>query len=300
MNNPLKYVDEDGEFWWIIAAAAIGGVINVISNSGNIHNVGDALGYFGVGAVAGGVGAFTCGIGFGVGGALGGALTGLVSGASSGFLLSGGNALVSGNYSGFWNAALKGMAWGAGTGAILGAGIGAYSAWKNGENLLVGGSNESSILQARHRPDNPTPDKIAEQAPADMGMQSTSMPEMPSNTEISLNSCSTLNRIDSSTQGFNSFRDFKIANGPAGEGLAWHHIVEQTPSNIAKFGPGKIHNINNMIKLTHGAGSHHALISGFYSSKQAFTGGLTVRQWLSSKSYAEQFEFGIKVILMKW
>ena len=101
------------------------------------------------------------------------------------------------------------MAWGAGTGAILGAGIGAYSAWKNGENLLVGGSNESSILQARHRPDNPTPDKIAEQAPADMGMQSTSMPEMPSNTEISLNSCSTLNRIDSSTQGFNSFRDFK-------------------------------------------------------------------------------------------
>jgi hypothetical protein len=29
-------------------------------------------------------------------------------------------------------------------------------------------------------------------------------------------------------------------------------------------------------------------------------GGLTVRQWLSSKSYAEQFEFGIKVILMKW
>ena len=31
-----------------------------------------------------------------------------------------------------------------------------------------------------------------------------------------------------------------------------------------------------------------------------FSGGLTVRQWLSSKSYAEQFEFGIKVILMKW
>ena len=170
MNNPLKFVDEDGEFWWIIAAAAIGGVINVISNSGNIHNVGDALGYFGVGAVAGGVGAFTCGIGFGVGGALGGALTGLVSGASSGFLLSGGNALVSGNYSGFWNTALKGMAWGAGTGAILGAGIGAYSAWKNGENLLVGGSNESSILQARHRPENPTPDKIAEQAPIDSRM----------------------------------------------------------------------------------------------------------------------------------
>ena len=152
MNNPLRYVDEDGEFWWIVAAAVFGGVINVISNNGNIHNIGDALGYFGVGAVAGGVGALTGGIGYGVGGALGGALTGLVSGASAGFLLGGGNALVSGNYDGFWNAALTCMAWGAGAGAIIGAGIGAYSAWKNGKDILTGGPNESSIFQSTASP----------------------------------------------------------------------------------------------------------------------------------------------------
>ncbi len=178
MNNPLRYVDEDGEFWWIVAAAVFGGVINVISNTGNIHNLGDALGYFGVGAVAGGVGALTGGIGYGVGGALGGALTGLVSGASAGFLLGGGNAMVAGNYDGFWNAALNGMVCGAGSGAILGAGIGAYSAWKNGKNILTGGPNESSIFKARHRPQNPTPDVMAEHAPADMGMQTTGVPEI--------------------------------------------------------------------------------------------------------------------------
>lgn len=186
MNNPLKYVDEDGEFWWIIAAAAIGGAINVLSNSDNIHNVGDALGYFGVGAAAGVVGAVTGGIGFGVGGAIGGALTGLVSGASTGFLLGGGNALVAGNYNGLWNAAFTGMVWGAGSGALFGAGIGAYSAWMNGENLLIGESNKTSILQARHRPENPTPDKIVEQAPADMGMQTASIPEISNSVNESV------------------------------------------------------------------------------------------------------------------
>lgn len=179
MNNPLVYKDEDGEFWWIIAAAAVGGVINVISNSGNIHNIGDALGYFGVGAVAGGVGAVTGGIGIGIGGAVGGALTGFVSGGLSGFILGGGNSIVlNGNLDSFIDGAWQGMLSGALSGAAIGGALGAYSAFKNGQNLLTGKPNESSILQARHRPHNPTPDALAEQAPADMGLQSTGVPEM--------------------------------------------------------------------------------------------------------------------------
>ncbi|MDD4970330.1 MAG: hypothetical protein PHT07_12970 [Paludibacter sp.] len=43
------------------------------------------------------------------------------------------------------------------------------------------------------------------------------------------------------TRGYSSFRAFKAANGSAGEGMAWHHIVEQNLSNIAKFGPEAIH-----------------------------------------------------------
>ena len=36
---------------------------------------------------------------------------------------------------------------------------------------------------------------------------------------------------------YKSFDAFKRANGPAGEGKVWHHIVEQHKDNVAKFGP---------------------------------------------------------------
>ena len=42
-------------------------------------------------------------------------------------------------------------------------------------------------------------------------------------------------------EGFNSFAAFKNANGKAGKGYNWHHIVEQTPSNIKRFGARRIH-----------------------------------------------------------
>ena len=97
-------------------------------------------------------------------------------------------------------------------------------------------------------------------------------------------------------QGFNSFSAFKRVMGPAGSGQAWHHIVEQTPGNIAKFGNQAIHNTTNLMKLPNGAGSIHAKLSGHYSSKQFFTNGQTVRQWLSTKSYQEQYDYGIKML----
>ncbi|MBZ4043677.1 hypothetical protein K8B81_14985 [Flavobacterium hibisci] len=98
------------------------------------------------------------------------------------------------------------------------------------------------------------------------------------------------------SKGYASFNAFKAAQGSAGEGMAWHHIVEQGGSNVAKFGATKIHNTSNLVKLEHGAGSIHAKISGYYSSKQAFTGGKTVRQWLSTQSYKQQYNFGIKIM----
>ena len=66
--------------------------------------------------------------------------------------------------------------------------------------------------------------------------------------------------------------------GPAGKGKAWHYVVEQNPSNKSKFGPKALHNTNNIIRLPHGKGSIHAKISGFYSSKQRFSKGQTVRK----------------------
>ena len=81
-------------------------------------------------------------------------------------------------------------------------------------------------------------------------------------------------------KGYESFYAFKKTQGAAGPGMAWHHIVEQNADNIARFGAEKIHNTKNLIKLPHGKGSVHAGISGYYSSKQKFTNGLTVREWL--------------------
>jgi hypothetical protein len=49
-------------------------------------------------------------------------------------------------------------------------------------------------------------------------------------------------------------------------------------------------------RLPHGPGSIHEKISAFYSSKQAFSGKLTVREWISRKSFKEQFEFGVDII----
>ena len=97
-------------------------------------------------------------------------------------------------------------------------------------------------------------------------------------------------------RGFKSFDAFKRAMGPAGEGQAWHHIVKQTPSNVSRFGAEAIHNTSNLVKLPHGKGSLHNKITGYYNSKQPFTGGMTVRKWLSTQSYEQQYEFGVQVM----
>ena len=107
MNNPLCYVDENGEFWWFVAAAVVGGIINVATNWNNIDNIWQGLGYFGVGAVAGAAsfatgGAVTGALG-GLTGIAGGAIVGMTTGATSGFVLGGGNAVLSGgNFNDFY------------------------------------------------------------------------------------------------------------------------------------------------------------------------------------------------------
>jgi len=97
-------------------------------------------------------------------------------------------------------------------------------------------------------------------------------------------------------RGFKSFNEFKRVMGSAGSGYAWLHIVEQTPANLAKFGPDRIHNTANLIRLPHGKGSIHAKVSGYYSSKQFFTQGKTVREWLSQYDYEFQYQFGINTL----
>ncbi|MFN3557403.1 MAG: hypothetical protein ACK4VN_15700 [Bacteroidales bacterium] len=111
-NNPLKYTDPDGEIVFTILAAIfappllplaiaadMGGLMNMALNSSSIDNGWKALGYYGIGAAAGAIGA---GVGMGVSAALAGGsfwagvagtslhvttgfAAGFVSGAAGGF-----------------------------------------------------------------------------------------------------------------------------------------------------------------------------------------------------------------------
>ena len=70
LNNPLSYVDEDGEFPVLLGVALFGGAANLVYKacSGQIHNIGDAFAAFGIGAVASVAGIATGGWGFGLSG----------------------------------------------------------------------------------------------------------------------------------------------------------------------------------------------------------------------------------------
>ncbi|KAF5042917.1 hypothetical protein DSECCO2_507700 [anaerobic digester metagenome] len=97
------------------------------------------------------------------------------------------------------------------------------------------------------------------------------------------------------SQGFRSFSSFKRAMGPAGPGQAWHHIVEQNPANIAKFGPEAIHNTGNMMKLPHGAGSIHMKVTGHYNSLMPGT-SMRVRDYVNTLNYQQQYQYGLDVL----
>lgn len=97
-------------------------------------------------------------------------------------------------------------------------------------------------------------------------------------------------------RSWGSFSGLRNALGSAGAGKQWHHIVEQTPGNVARFGPHALHNTQNVIPLEEAL---HLRLSAFYSRKVAgITGSteLTVRQWLSTQSYEAQQRFGLMAL----
>jgi hypothetical protein len=94
--------------------------------------------------------------------------------------------------------------------------------------------------------------------------------------------------------GFNTFVELKDAMGSVAPDFQWHHIVEQTSGNVSRFGPQAIHNTNNIFPVEVSA---HRQISAHYSSKPGFTGGLTVRQWLSTQSFEAQHSYGLQILV---
>ena len=95
-------------------------------------------------------------------------------------------------------------------------------------------------------------------------------------------------------RGFPSFNAFKREMGPAGPARQWHHIVEQNPINEAQFAAEQLHNTRNIVAVDDFV---HSQISAYYSSKPPQFNGLTVRQWISTKSFDEQYSHGIDILI---
>ncbi|WP_211210121.1 hypothetical protein, partial [Propionispira raffinosivorans] len=98
--------------------------------------------------------------------------------------------------------------------------------------------------------------------------------------------------------GYKTFKGLKAYLGSPGAGNQWHHIVEQAQinANRAGFLPEEVNTVENIIALQSGKASAHSGISGLYSSKPYWTRGLTIRDWLATKSFEEQFDFGMNAL----
>ena len=96
-----------------------------------------------------------------------------------------------------------------------------------------------------------------------------------------------------SGKGFKTFTQLKAEIGSPGTGNQWHHIVEQCQVTKSGFDSKMVNNTNNVVPVSD---STHRSISGYYSSKQPFTDGLTVRNWLAGQSFSVQYAFGIDVL----
>lgn len=102
--------------------------------------------------------------------------------------------------------------------------------------------------------------------------------------------------IGNTGKGFKSFSAFKKVFGSAGQNQHWHHIVEQTPANIERFGAEAIHNTNNLVRINARIHVGQGSISAYYSQVRPFTNGQTVRQWLSGQSFTQQSQFGLRIL----
>jgi hypothetical protein len=91
--------------------------------------------------------------------------------------------------------------------------------------------------------------------------------------------------------GYGSFNELKAALGPAGPGNVWHHIVEQCQANCARsgFAPQLINSTKNVVSIPKQV---NQALADYYSTVQQFTNKKTVRDWLSKKSFREQYQFG--------
>ncbi|UOY08372.1 RHS repeat-associated core domain-containing protein [Muricauda sp. SCSIO 64092] len=133
-NNPILYVDPDGEWVWIAVGAVVGGVINVAANWDNIDNFWEGAAAFGSGALVGGATAACGACGSAVALAAGG---GVLTGATNNIISQTGNGRGLNDVE--WGSVVQGGVIG-GVSGIAGYGAGNLAA-RYGGNVLINGLN---------------------------------------------------------------------------------------------------------------------------------------------------------------
>ena len=144
LNNPLVYVDQDGEFWHIVIGAIVGGVGNLIANWKNIDGFWDGLSTVLIGAGAGAATAATGGAGAGFW-----AVAGVSAGG--GALVATNNDIVAQtgkNFSGFDNINWGQVGKSTLIGGVSGFAGGSAGYWAANSSLLVNNINSPVLRSA--------------------------------------------------------------------------------------------------------------------------------------------------------
>ena len=130
LNNPLVYVDENGEYAWAIVGA-IGGILNLISNWDNIDGFLDWLSTFAVGFSAGALAVVSGGSSIGAAIGVGAATSAVTSFNNEMVAQTGANFTSDGNinWDNVWMSTVSG--------AVAGAASGAVGSWASSANITV-------------------------------------------------------------------------------------------------------------------------------------------------------------------
>lgn len=263
MNNPLKYTDPSGEFIHLLIGAAVGGYINWMINRCQWNASG--LASFATGALASV--STTNAIGGVFGHQLGSVGTEMLRAGSHGIIQGTITGLAGGNFlNGFATGSVSSLV-GSGLGAIgastdmslMGMGLsGGFASQLTGGNFVDGFMTGFSIGAFNHKWKKINGEYVYEldefvytkiRIPREKPLELV-YPEFSFlfRGKLAWNIITgSLTTSKTIPQGFKSFAQFKRVYGKAGEGFNWHHIVEQTPKNIQRFGSERIHNKNNII-----------------------------------------------------
>jgi RHS repeat-associated protein len=95
--------------------------------------------------------------------------------------------------------------------------------------------------------------------------------------------------------GYRTFSAAKKDLGSPGAGNVFDHTVEQSQIGRSGFMPDEIHSPYNLNPVPAGL---NQLKANYYSTIRPFTGGGTVRDWLAGQSFADQYEFGMDILMM--